>query len=266
MNENRLLIDLDGTLTIDDKSRDYSQKETNNRVVGAAKRALRDFDGEVAIYTARGMRSNEGDLEAIERYVLPVAEKWLGENLAADIPIVIGKAWPGPKGFYVDDRAMTPEEFVFRFDGPMSGKKVDVVLQTTRQLTIPEIDRLVSRLERFVVVGSLTVLGAHFTQLPDLKGIGSFSMNPEEALETFDYSQLKNEFVLMLDLDREASAELIFQVVMSLGEETGLLGQGVGLFREGSLSAVLRQRTHSTKLFSQQGLRWTMNLSAVKEL
>lgn len=261
----KILLDLDGTLTIEDKSKDYSQKSPNPRVLSAAKRALRDFDGEISIYTARGMRSNEGDLSAIERYISPVIAKWLEDNSLGGLPVIIGKAWPGPKGFYVDDRAMTPEEFVFRFDGPMSAHKVDVVFQTTHDLSIPDLNRYIDRIERFIAIGSLTVLGIHLKELPDMKGVGSLNINPESNLRSFDYSLLRNPFVLMVDLDQEMNPELIFQLVMSLGQSTGLLGEGVGLFRSGTLSSVLRPRTRSD-MFSHDELRWTINLRETKEL
>ena len=59
--------------------------------------------------------------EIAEVICLYCMNRWIsvheqGEWLAKwDIPydeIVFGKVWPGPKGFYVDDRSVRPDEFL----------------------------------------------------------------------------------------------------------------------------------------------------------
>ena len=106
----RLVIDLDDTLTIAGGS-DYTTVPPRHDVV----EKLREYkakDFEIVIYTARNMRTYQNSLGKIAANTLPVITTWLEEN---DIPfdeIWIGKPWCGTDGFYVDDRAVRPVEFV----------------------------------------------------------------------------------------------------------------------------------------------------------
>lgn len=58
------------------------------------------------------MRTYNGDISKIERYTRPVLEEWLLRNNIPYDTLVLGKPWAGPRGFYIDDKAMLPEEFV----------------------------------------------------------------------------------------------------------------------------------------------------------
>ena len=109
-NAPRIVIDLDDTLTIDD-GRPYPEKRVNSEVL-ARLREYRARGFQVAIYTARNMRTFEQSLGKIAAFTLPVIIKWLNDN---DVPfdeIYIGKPWCGEGGFYVDDKAVRPDEFV----------------------------------------------------------------------------------------------------------------------------------------------------------
>ena len=66
----------------------------------------------VVIYTARNMRTFSGNVGKINVHSLPTIIEWLDKH---DVPydeIIVGKPWPGPRGFYVDDKAIRPDEFV----------------------------------------------------------------------------------------------------------------------------------------------------------
>ena len=109
MENNRLIVDLDGTLTIE-SDKDYADKEANIAVV----EKLREYAESgflITIFTARNMRSFDGDLDAIKKYTLPIIETWLDMNNVPYDEILIGKPWPGENGFYIDDRAVRPDEF-----------------------------------------------------------------------------------------------------------------------------------------------------------
>jgi capsule biosynthesis phosphatase len=57
------------------------------------------------------MRTYEGNVGKINIHTLPVITKWLTEH---DVPfdeILVGKPWCGNEGFYVDDKALRPDEF-----------------------------------------------------------------------------------------------------------------------------------------------------------
>lgn len=102
----RAVFDLDDTICIHE-NRDYP----NAKPVLPVIRKIRDMKKagwEIVIYTARGQVSCKGDLKLIEQRNRSVVETWLKEN---DVPcdeLLFGK----PLGdLYVDDRAMTAEEF-----------------------------------------------------------------------------------------------------------------------------------------------------------
>jgi len=67
---------------------------------------------EIIIQTARNMRTFENSLGKINAHTLPIIIEWLRRH---DIPydeIYVGKPWCGFDGFYVDDRAVRPTEFI----------------------------------------------------------------------------------------------------------------------------------------------------------
>jgi Predicted hydrolases of the HAD superfamily len=108
---NMIVIDLDGTLTLPANGRDYAALAPNQAVVSQ----LRHYAGQgyrIAVMTSRSMRSFDKNLGRINAETLPAIVEWLKRH---DIPfdeIHIGKPWCGPLGFYVDDRAVRPSEFV----------------------------------------------------------------------------------------------------------------------------------------------------------
>lgn len=106
-----IVCDLDGTLTYDDKSVDYKEKRPNIAVIEKL-RLYKADDYKIVIQTARNMNKYQGDLDKIKRYTLPIIEQWLKKY---DVPfdeIIIGKPWCGKHGFYLDDKAIRPDEFL----------------------------------------------------------------------------------------------------------------------------------------------------------
>lgn len=105
----RLVIDLDDTLTIAGSS-DYANVPVRADVV----ENLREYKAmgfEIVIHTARNMRTHQGNIGKITVHTLPIITDWLNRH---DIPfdeIWLGKPWCGTEGFYVDDKAIRPDEF-----------------------------------------------------------------------------------------------------------------------------------------------------------
>lgn len=107
----RLVLDLDGTITRDDPNRSYTEKEPDPEVV-AQIRTYRDMGFTIVIYSARNMQTYRESIGRINAHTLPVIIDWLRRH---DVPydeIHVGKPWCGHDGFYVDDRAVRPSEFV----------------------------------------------------------------------------------------------------------------------------------------------------------
>ncbi|MDY3113833.1 MAG: HAD hydrolase family protein, partial [Helicobacter sp.] len=105
-----LIIDLDGTLTIDDKNVPYDKKRVNTAVVTQL-RAYKEKGFNISIYTSRNMKTFSGDLEQIRAKTLPIIIEWLESHKIPYDSVIIGKPWCGEEGFYVDDRAVRPDEF-----------------------------------------------------------------------------------------------------------------------------------------------------------
>jgi capsule biosynthesis phosphatase len=106
-----IVMDLDGTLTEHSPGVPYAELSPNLAVV-AKLREYRAQGFKVAIYTSRNMRTHANSIGRINALTLPVIIDWLK---AHDIPfdeIHVGKPWPEAGGFYVDDRAIRPDEFV----------------------------------------------------------------------------------------------------------------------------------------------------------
>ncbi|MFM5906264.1 MAG: capsular biosynthesis protein [Novosphingobium sp.] len=107
---NRLIIDLDGTLTIDDPSLSYAERKPRRDVIDRlAEYRSRGFT--ICIMTARNMRTFEGNVGAITAKTLPIITRWLEDHAVPYDEIIVGKPWCGPEGFYIDDRALRPDEF-----------------------------------------------------------------------------------------------------------------------------------------------------------
>lgn len=106
----KLIVDLDGTLTMANTS-DYANVLPRMDVI----EQLREYKKNgfyIVIFTSRNMRTYEGSVGKINIYTLPIITEWLGRY---DVPydeILVGKPWCGHEGFYIDDRAIRPSEFV----------------------------------------------------------------------------------------------------------------------------------------------------------
>jgi capsule biosynthesis phosphatase len=106
-----IVMDLDGTLTVEQRGVPYADLLPNVAVVDTLRRYHAD-GFKVAIYTARNMRTHANSIGRINAVTLPEIIAWLQSH---DIPfdeVHVGKPWPEAGGFYVDDRAIRPDEFV----------------------------------------------------------------------------------------------------------------------------------------------------------
>lgn len=109
---NTIYIDLDGTLcpikAADEKYEDLHPKvEVVNRLTQAREQGYR-----IIVYTARNMRTYAGEIASINVETLPQIIEWLKRHNVPFDGLIVGKPWPGPDGFYVDDRTLRPDEFV----------------------------------------------------------------------------------------------------------------------------------------------------------
>jgi len=106
----RLIFDLDDTLCTTQNG-DYANAQPITEVV----EKLREYHRQgftIVINTSRNMRTYQGNIGAINKNTLPIIIDWLARH---DIPydeLYVGKPWCGFEGFYVDDKAIRPDELV----------------------------------------------------------------------------------------------------------------------------------------------------------
>lgn len=106
----RLIFDLDDTLCTTQNG-DYANAQPITEVI----EKLREYHQQgftIVINTSRNMRTYQGNIGAINKNTLPIITEWLDRH---DIPydeLYVGKPWCGFEGFYVDDKAIRPDELV----------------------------------------------------------------------------------------------------------------------------------------------------------
>ncbi len=109
---NVIVMDIDGTLCEKKpKNVDYIDLKPNEKVL---KKLLeyKDSGYYIILYTSRNMRTHEGNIGKINSNTAKIIFEWLDKfNIPYD-EIFFGKPWCGRNGFYVDDKAIRPSEFV----------------------------------------------------------------------------------------------------------------------------------------------------------
>ena len=107
-----IVMDLDGCLCAPlQPGESYDRLEPVPEVL----QKLREYRAKgfyIIIYTARNMRSYQGNLGLINAHTAKQVLAWLDQRQVPYDEIVFGKPWSGRNGFYVDDRAIRPNEFV----------------------------------------------------------------------------------------------------------------------------------------------------------
>lgn len=107
-----LVVDVDGTLCpIKQPGESYLDMEPEPRMM-AKIRALHAEGWHIILHSARGMRSNDGNPGKIGKNVTPIMLEWLAKHEIPFDELHMAKPWPGKQGFYIDDRAVRPREFV----------------------------------------------------------------------------------------------------------------------------------------------------------
>lgn len=105
----RIIMDLDETICTTENG-DYAGSTPKPEVI-AKLREYREMGFQIAISTSRNMRTHDGNIGKINAKTLPIIIDWLAKH---DVPydeIYTAKPWCGTDGFYVDDRAIRPQEF-----------------------------------------------------------------------------------------------------------------------------------------------------------
>ena len=107
-----IVIDLDGTLCYTkEKSENYSEVRPNidviNKLIEYRKKGYY-----IIIYTSRNMNTYNNNLGLINKNTAKIIFEWLEKFKIPYDEIYFGKPWCGFKGFYIDDKAIRPNEFL----------------------------------------------------------------------------------------------------------------------------------------------------------
>ena len=110
--DNVIVFDIDGTLCGSlETGQHYLDLAPDEKMIEKLK-AYKNNGYYIILSTSRNMRTFKGNLGKINAVTGRDLFKWLEKN---DIPfdeIYFGKPWCGHNGFYVDDKAIRPDEFL----------------------------------------------------------------------------------------------------------------------------------------------------------
>ena len=107
----KLVIDVDDTITINNSSDSYENKLPREDII---KKIIeyKEMGFEIILFTARNMFTHQGNLNKINEQTSPILIKWLEKHNIPYDQLIFGKPWCGLGGFYVDDKAIRPDEFI----------------------------------------------------------------------------------------------------------------------------------------------------------
>lgn len=105
--EKTLIVDVDGTI-LKAFNRDYENAVEFPEII-AKLNTLHDKGWTIIYFTARGQLSKNGDMDLIEKQNRPVLEKWLKDHNVKYDYLMFNKPYGA---WYIDDKALTPEEFL----------------------------------------------------------------------------------------------------------------------------------------------------------
>ena len=106
----KLIVDIDNTLSITINS-DYENSKPIESVIKKLKE-YHELGFTIVLFSSRNMRTYESNVGKINIHTLPKLISWLNKNNVPFDELLVGKPWCGHDGFYVDDRAIRPSEFV----------------------------------------------------------------------------------------------------------------------------------------------------------
>jgi capsule biosynthesis phosphatase len=109
----RLVFDLDNTLThsADKGEVDYKEAAPNLEMIEKV-REYKQKGFSIVIFSSRNMRSYNNSIGLITARTVPIIIEWLDRHGVPYDEIHVGKPWCGEEGFYVDDKAIRPSEFL----------------------------------------------------------------------------------------------------------------------------------------------------------
>lgn len=106
-----IVVDIDGTICENTNGTNYSNPEPKWEIIRKVNQLWKD-GWEIVFFTARGMNTYNGDVKIIEDKYRDITEKWLNDKGVLYNKLIFGKP---SADFYVDDKAINPNEFTSRY-------------------------------------------------------------------------------------------------------------------------------------------------------
>jgi capsule biosynthesis phosphatase len=106
----KIVIDLDDTI-----SKTEHGKYKESKPIPAVVNKLKEYKAlgyDIVIYSSRNMRTYNRNIGEINVHTLPIILDFLNKYEIPYDEVIVGKPWCGFGGFYVDDKAIRPSEFV----------------------------------------------------------------------------------------------------------------------------------------------------------
>ncbi len=110
--KNVIVVDIDNTLTLPKgKLEDYSSVKVSSLLKNKLEK-FKSMGFWIILSTSRNMRTYDGNIGMIMKHTAPILIEWLAVNQIPYDEIHFGKPWCGDNGYYIDDRAIRPREFL----------------------------------------------------------------------------------------------------------------------------------------------------------
>jgi capsule biosynthesis phosphatase len=110
--ERCIVMDVDGTLCpIRKPCESYSDLQPCPEMISQL-REYREKGFYVILFSSRNMNSFNGNVGKIAAITGKQMMEWLDRHEIPYDELHLGKPWPGRGGFYVDDKAIRPDEFL----------------------------------------------------------------------------------------------------------------------------------------------------------
>lgn len=131
--EKCIVLDLDGTLCpVKASHQEYEDLEPFGDML-AKLREYKNAGYYIILYTSRNMRTYGGNIGLINANTAKMTMAWLDRHQIPYDEIHFGKPWASRVGFYVDDRAVRPDEFL-----RMSESEIETLLAPEKRMAAHE--------------------------------------------------------------------------------------------------------------------------------
>ncbi len=106
----RLIVDMDDTISFTQNGK-YEDAKPNIDLISKLN-SYKENGFEIVIFSSRNMRTFDKNIGKINIHTLPIILNWLDKFNVPYDEVFIGKPWCGFDGFYIDDKAIRPSEFL----------------------------------------------------------------------------------------------------------------------------------------------------------